>query len=115
MGTKNNPGDFDCYQNAEPDEPMFVLLGRDLHAPVMTLLWALARYRAGESEAKVTEAIQCAKSMNDWALSIGKRPFDSGQPFDECEELLITATTGMREHPEGYDFACNCNLCRSYA
>lgn len=33
MGTKNNPGAFDCYANAEPDEPMFVLLGRDKHAP----------------------------------------------------------------------------------
>lgn len=30
MGTKNNPGAFDCYANAEPDEPMFVLLARDL-------------------------------------------------------------------------------------
>ena len=28
MGTKNNPGRFDCYGNAEPDEPIFVLLGR---------------------------------------------------------------------------------------
>ncbi|HAW11807.1 MAG TPA: aspartate decarboxylase, partial [Chloroflexi bacterium] len=29
MGTKNNPGKFDCYDDAHPDEPMFVLLGRD--------------------------------------------------------------------------------------
>lgn len=29
MGTKNNPGEFDCYANAAPDEPMFILLGRD--------------------------------------------------------------------------------------
>ena len=29
MATKNNPGKFDCYTNAEPDEPMFILLGRD--------------------------------------------------------------------------------------
>ena len=26
MGTKNNPGKFDCYANAKPDEPLFVLL-----------------------------------------------------------------------------------------
>ena len=32
MGTKNNPGKFDCYEHAKPDEPMFVLLGRDLEA-----------------------------------------------------------------------------------
>jgi hypothetical protein len=29
MGTKSNPGPFDCYAKAEPDEPMFVLLARD--------------------------------------------------------------------------------------
>jgi hypothetical protein len=28
MGTKNVPGKFDCYANALPDEPTFVLLGR---------------------------------------------------------------------------------------
>ena len=39
MGTKNNPGTFDCYANAEGDEPMFVLLGRDKHAPTLVWLW----------------------------------------------------------------------------
>jgi hypothetical protein len=29
MGTKNNPGNFDCYLNAASDEPMFIVLGRD--------------------------------------------------------------------------------------
>jgi hypothetical protein len=29
MGTKENPGKFDCYAKALPDEPVFVLLGRD--------------------------------------------------------------------------------------
>lgn len=38
MGTKNNPGTFDCYANAAPDEPMFVLLGRDKHAPLLVRL-----------------------------------------------------------------------------
>jgi len=28
MATKKNPGEFDCYANAGPDEPMFVLLAR---------------------------------------------------------------------------------------
>lgn len=35
MGTKNNPGRYDCYANAEPDEPMFVLLGHDRHAATL--------------------------------------------------------------------------------
>lgn len=27
MGSKNNPGKYDCYEAADPDEPMFILLG----------------------------------------------------------------------------------------
>ena len=63
MGTKNNPGRFDCYANAEPDEPMFVLLGRDEHAPLLVRLWADLRELDGEKAAKVAEAIQCATAM----------------------------------------------------
>jgi hypothetical protein len=40
MGTKNNPGKFDCYKNAEPDEPIFILLGRDMHASDAVRKWA---------------------------------------------------------------------------
>ena len=43
MGTKNNPGKFDCYENAEPDEPMFVLLGRDPLAAHLVSLWSKIR------------------------------------------------------------------------
>ena len=42
MGTKNNPGQFDCYRNAEPDEPMFVLLARDERAPQQTEVSVMA-------------------------------------------------------------------------
>jgi hypothetical protein len=43
MGTKNNPGKFDCYDDAHPDEPMFVLLGRDPAAGSLVRLWARRR------------------------------------------------------------------------
>lgn len=66
MGTKMNPGKFDCYESAEPDEPMFVLLARDIDAPVLVVLWATFRARAGESTAKVQEALDCANEMRDW-------------------------------------------------
>lgn len=66
MGTKNKPGDFDCYANAEMDEPMFILLARDGMAPSLVDAWADARERAGEDYAKVKEARQCADSMRDW-------------------------------------------------
>ena len=56
MGTKNHPGAFDCYANADPDEPMFVLLGRDRHAAGLVRLWALLRAKAGEDPEKIAEA-----------------------------------------------------------
>ena len=66
MGTKNDPGDYDCYANAAPDEPMFVLLGRDGDAPLLVRLWAELRMRAGEDPHKVEEALACADAMEQW-------------------------------------------------
>lgn len=64
MGSKANPSqEFDCYANAAPDEPMFVLLGRDKHAPMLVEMWAGMRATAGEDPTKVEEALKCAKAM----------------------------------------------------
>lgn len=68
MGSKIAPGAFDCYANAEPDEPMFVLLARDPDAPDLVRDWAAARsLRDGPSDPKVLEALECAESMERWA------------------------------------------------
>lgn len=66
MGTKNDPGQFDCYEAAEPDEPMFVLLARDPMAPGLVEQWADWRALIGEDQAKVAEARECAGKMRDW-------------------------------------------------
>lgn len=66
MGTKNNPGKFDCYENAEPDEPMFVLLARDKFAPELVEQWAYRRKMDGEDHHKVQEARDCAAAMREW-------------------------------------------------
>jgi hypothetical protein len=72
MGTKNNPGQFDCYAHAEPDEPMFVLLARDPWAPHLVEIWAANREADGTGDpAKVAEARQCAAQMREWAASRG--------------------------------------------
>lgn len=63
MGTKNNPGQFDCY---DPNEPMFVLLARDPSAPMLVRLWAHIRSQRGGDEAKVKEAETCANAMVAW-------------------------------------------------
>lgn len=78
MGTKNNPGAFDCYAEAEPDEPMFILLGRDPTASYVVSFWEAMKRRMREmgfsktSDEKLAEARECAKSMHAWAASKGK-------------------------------------------
>jgi hypothetical protein len=79
MATKNKPGNFNCYANAEPDEPMFVLLGRDRHAPTLVWLWAVLRELDGEDPAKLAEARECVLSMAMWAGGKGKKSVGLGQ------------------------------------
>jgi len=81
MGTKNNPGQFDCYANAAPDEPMFILLGRDRHAPALVHLWSVMRQLEGESTDKIQEAIACRDAMMAYAEGLGKTPAGIGQPL----------------------------------
>lgn len=73
MATKKNPGQFDCYANALPDEPMFILLARDPAAPFLVRAWAERReaeVRAGIRTAAdmemVGEAEECASQMAEW-------------------------------------------------
>lgn len=66
MATKNNPGAYDCYANAAPDEPMFVLLGRDNTAPQVIRFWCQERIRVGKNkpgDPQITEALECARTM----------------------------------------------------
>lgn len=70
MGTKNNPGRFDCYANADRDEPMFVLLGRDVHAHFAVRKWADDRehlitvgIKPESDRPMVAEARECADAM----------------------------------------------------
>lgn len=91
MGTKNNPGEYDCYAAAAPDEPLFILRANDPLAPHLVRLWAAARCaepyemrRAGveltivasrrrEFEpSKIAEAEACANAMIVWRLENSK-------------------------------------------
>ena len=77
MGTKLNPGDFDCYSNALNDEPMFVLLARDEKSPSIVRYWA-QKYKEEKEKAsikkrltveqykKFNEALDCADAMDTW-------------------------------------------------
>ncbi len=66
MGTKANPGQYDCYDKAADDEPMFTLLARDPLAPILVDLWAQLRKEERGDGPKVVEAELCAKEMRHW-------------------------------------------------
>lgn len=101
MGTKNNPGAFDCYQNAGPDEPMFVLLARDKHAPTMVWLWAALREIDGEDIAKVDEARNCMMSMLLWQAENDRTTIGVGQAALAAVMELIRAANFANEPKHG--------------
>jgi hypothetical protein len=92
VGTKNNPGEFDCFSYAEADEPMFTLLARDPTADCFVDAWVAIRCgdvdgakrlmdeaakelaKAGKpvkerTDRKMVEAHQCARAMRTWLQS----------------------------------------------
>ena len=97
MGTKNNPGAYDCYANAEPDEPMFVLLARDKHAPTLVWLWATLRELDQEKPEKVLEARQCVVDMLAWQADHGRQVVGLGQAvLAGTLELIRMANVGVK-------------------
>lgn len=97
MGTKANPGSFDCYANAQPDEPLFVLLARDKHAPTLVWLWATLRELDGEDQAKVQEARNCVAKMLDWQAEHNRTSIGIGQAaLAGVFELIRAANHGVK-------------------
>ena len=89
MGTKNKPGNFDCYANAEPNEPIFTVLGRDPNAGDSVRKWADDRealIKKGEKPTSdilmVHEARRCARSMDRYCLDRG-RVVRRGETWDD--------------------------------
>lgn len=75
MGTKNNPGNFDCYAKALDHEPMFTLLARDPTAPMVIRRWVSMRHDmidkglAPPTDINMCEeALQCAANMEKWRI-----------------------------------------------
>jgi hypothetical protein len=100
MGTKNKPGPFDCYANAHPDEPMFVLLGRDKHAPVLIWLWTVLRELDKEEPAKVKEAQDCIAAMFVWQIAHGRPTVGVGQAvMAGVLELMRAANVAVKNPP----------------
>ena len=75
MGTKADPGEFDCYKQAYADEPIFTLRARDPLAPLVVRFWRMLRFfqrppwlDVGEQD-KQAAAMNCADAMENYRLS----------------------------------------------
>lgn len=103
MGTKNNPGPFDCYAKAHPDEPIFTLRAKDPLAPALVRLWAHVRRVYDQAHGrpmttsdsdKYFEANQCADQMELW---LAKYEF-SGKRLSKMESSEICHVCGGPAH-----------------
>ena len=107
MGSKNNPGRFDCYANAAPDEPMFILLGRDRIGASLVAMWADARETLDETDPKIAEARECAGNMLAWcahdALKTPQHAL-SLLPFEALARELRRRGATVTPVPHGGDF-----------
>lgn len=90
MATKANPGRFDCYAKADPNEPMFILLGRDAMAPFLVRMWAHMRWLNGEDRGKVAEALTIAYEMEHFRVDI-KRGISPDYEMGNWLESFIAA------------------------
>lgn len=89
MGSKNNPPVYDCYKNAEPDEEMFVLLGRDPMAGTLVRLWVqLREYEGTIAHEKAEEARACANRLDEWATKLGK-----GGRVERSKHIMVELLT----------------------
>ena len=55
-----------CMQHAHPNEMTFVLLSRDVAAPIAIRAWAAERLRLGKNtkqDPQIVEALECATTM----------------------------------------------------
>lgn len=85
MANKTHPGMFRCYEAALPDEPMFVLLGRDPAAPATIEFWANERNRLGKTtddddNARIGAALREAEEMRGWRTKIMDHATETGEP-----------------------------------
>lgn len=83
--TKTHPGMFRCYEAALPDEPMFVILGRDPAGPATLEFWAQERVRQQkvherDDQDRIKAAIDEAKDMATWRQQIMDYAAEHNEP-----------------------------------
>ena len=95
MHTKSNPGPYDCYANAAPDEPMFVLLGRDPTAAMVVTFWRKMRTALGQDvqDPQLMNAREASITMAAYARAQGK---DVDAAYKAFGDAILDAAESVR-------------------
>ncbi len=100
MGTKLNPGLYDCYEKAEPTEEIFTLRAKDSDAAIIVKLWAFFRLqqinaglRSESDRVQVTEALNCATRMEIWYRDYKMREEHLSLTYDDRGRPLTVQDT----------------------
>jgi hypothetical protein len=99
MASKNNPGAFDCFGDAHPDEPLFVLRSTDVTAPFLVRAWQYLR--AGQIDLAMAEMVDAAKALK----VAGKKPKPLSDPkLAEARACAVAMFDWLhRAHPMSTD------------
>ena len=86
MSSKQNPSVYNGYKAALPDEPIFVILGRDPAGPATLDFWASQRIKLGKTvgeddKDRIRAAIDEAKEMQEWRSRMLEASFDGIPPW----------------------------------
>ena len=96
MGTKSNPGDYDCWAKLEDDEPYFVLMARDPTSRRLVDRWATLLEVEGGNPDKIAEARQCAVAMEAWRLD---KVRSDEEKMAALDKVLEADTQRMLDEP----------------
>lgn len=104
MARRRRSIEYDCLSKLEPDEPCFVLIGRDRAAPASIKVWATLwlqeislKLRPETDRAQVTQALKIARDMEIWLRDRDQRRDHQSQTFDD-RGIPLTGEHARREH-----------------
>jgi hypothetical protein len=78
--TVGDERNWECLVNRRPDEPMFVVLGRDPDGAHIVHEWADRREAAGGDPEHVAQARAVARAMRDYAADPKNAPRTAPDP-----------------------------------
>lgn len=95
MATKNDPGPYDCYAKLEPDEPHFVIRGKDPIGGYLVNIW---RYiRAGNHTDACLHVYYALKTLEDSSKPLLPLSSDKSLEAENCAIQMMAWSENLRK------------------